>query len=131
LTIQFSNVTSGGTISVATIDPETVLSAPDPPAGFSLGDNPVYYEITPSEVVDVHRTCHRLLQLRRDHVHRIPPSASLRRDAGTVGRHHNSVDTATSTICGLTSSFSPFALAAGSSADGRLPRPDEVRSPAL
>ena len=118
VTIEFTNVTSTGTVSVATVDPEAA-AAPDPPAGFSLGDDPVYYEITPSP------------DLRFDGPIEVCFSYAGVTFAGVPRLLHyevalaswvditTSVDVVTTTVCGLTSSFSPFAIAASAlKADG-------------
>jgi len=112
LTIEFSNVTTGGTISVATIDPETVLSAPDPPAGFSLGDPPIYYEITPSESLTFTGPVTVCFSYAGITFTGFPRLLHYDETLAQWIDITTSVDTATSTICGLTSSFSPFALAA-------------------
>ena len=112
LTIEFSNVTSGGTISVATIDPETVLSAPDPPAGFSLGDNPVYYEITPSPGLTFTGPVTVCFSYAGITFAGFPRLLHYDEALAQWVDITTSVDAATMTICGLTSSFSPFALAA-------------------
>jgi len=62
ITIEFENVTNGGTISVVSTDPLADPDAPAPPAGFSLGDacllrNPAQRR------VDVHRAGHGVFQL--------------------------------------------------------------------
>jgi hypothetical protein len=48
VTVTFSEVTAGGQTTVATI-PNPI--DPPPPAGFALGDPPVYYEIDTQNVV--------------------------------------------------------------------------------
>jgi hypothetical protein len=114
LTIEFENVTSEGTISVATIDPATAPEEQALPSGFSLGDPPVYYEIIPSETLTFDgpvTVCFsyagvtfagepRLLHYDVDLMDWVDITAP------------DGVDTVAMTICGLTSSFSPFAMAA-------------------
>jgi hypothetical protein len=112
VTIEFTNVTSGGTISVATIDPETVLSAPEPPAGFSLGDDPVYYEITPSAGLTFTGPVEVCFSYAGVTFAGVPRLLHYDVDLASWIDITTSVDVATSTVCGLTSSFSPFAIAA-------------------
>ena len=112
ITLEFSNVTGGGTISVATIDPATVLSAPAPPAGFSLGDNPVYYEITPGPTLTFDgpvTVCFSYAGISFAGFPRLLHYDVVLESWVDIT---TTVDPATSTVCGLTSSFSPFALAA-------------------
>jgi len=111
VTIEFTNVTSGGTISVATIDPEAA-SAPDPPAGFSLGDHPIYYEITPSAELTFTGPVEVCFSYAGVTFAGVPRLLHYDTDLASWIDITTSVDTATSTVCGLTSSFSPFAIAA-------------------
>jgi hypothetical protein len=112
ITIEFTNITSVGQISVATIDPETVTTAPDPPAGFSLGDDPVYYEITPSPGLAFDgpvQVCFSYAGVTFSGFPRL-----LHYDvalASWVDITLQPVDTVNQIVCGLTSSFSPFAIA--------------------
>jgi hypothetical protein len=110
VTIAFSNVTGTGTVSVATIDPETVLAAPDPPAGFSLGDNPVYYEIASTATFDGPvEVCFNYAGVTFSGYPRL---LHYDTDLATWVDITTRIDTATTTVCGTTSSFSPFAVAA-------------------
>jgi hypothetical protein len=109
VTIAFSNVTSPGTVSVATIDPETVLAAPDPPAGFSLGDDPIYYEITSTATFEGPvEVCFGYAGIAFTG---FPRLLHYDEDLASWVDITTSVNEATTTICGLTSSFSPFAIA--------------------
>lgn len=110
VTLEFSNVTSGGTISVATVDPEAA-SAPDPPAGFSLGDPPVYYEITPSANLTFTGTVEVCFSYAGVTFAGVPRLLHYDTDLASWIDITRSLDTATSTVCGLTASFSPFAIA--------------------
>ena len=131
VTIEFTNVTSGGTISVATIDPATVLAAPDPPAGFSLGDNPVYYEITPSPGLTFDgpvTVCFSYAGVTFSGFPRL-----LHYDVALASWVDitTSVDAGTSTVCGLTSSFSPFVFAGSALAGVGFHRPIDPVAGAL
>ncbi|MGH9237191.1 MAG: putative Ig domain-containing protein [Vicinamibacterales bacterium] len=112
ITIEFENVTNGGTISVATIDPEIVESAPEPPAGFSLGDDPVYFEIVPSEELTFTGPVTVCFSYEGITFSGFPRLLHYDEGLMTWVDITTSVDTENQIICGLTSSFSPFVIAA-------------------
>jgi hypothetical protein len=111
VTIQFDTVTSEGETTLQLIDPSTAPEAPAPPAGFQLGDPPLYYEI------DTTATFTGPVTVCFDY-------AGVTFSSGTPRLLHfdedlqswvditSSLDEANSRICGITSSFSPFAIAA-------------------
>jgi hypothetical protein len=123
MTLEFTNVTGGGTISVATIDPATVLSAPDPPAGFSLGDNPVYYEITPSPTLTFDGPVTVCFSYAGVSFAGFPRLLHYDLALESWVDITTTVDVGTSTVCGLTSSFSPFSLAGSEVAGVGFHRP--------
>ena len=112
ITIEFENVTNGGTISVATIDPEIVESAPEPPAGFSLGDDPVYFEIVPSEGLTFTGPVTVCFSYAGITFSGFPRLLHYDDELMTWVDITASVDTGNEIICGLTASFSPFVIAA-------------------
>lgn len=111
VTMNFSNVSQGGTTAMNVIDPATAPLAQAPPSGFSLGDPATYYEVSTTAVFAGPVTmCFNY--------------AGVNFNGGTPRLFHyangawvditTSVDSATTTVCGVTSSFSPFALFASS-----------------
>jgi hypothetical protein len=106
VTIQFDTVSGAGSTTVQVIDP-AASGSPAPPDGFTLGDPPLYYEIhTTASFSGPLSVCFNY--------------GGISFGAGTPRLFHfeagawtditTSVDTATSTICGSTTSFSPFAI---------------------
>jgi len=106
LTLTFDSVQQGGVTSVAVVDPATAPAQQAPPAGFSLGTPPIYYDISTTAVFSNAVTvCFSY--------------AGVSFGTGTPRLFHfqngwaditTSVNTAASIICGRTSSFSPFAV---------------------
>ena len=105
--LTFGAVTQAGETSVTVIDPTTTPDAPLPPSGFVLGDPPIYYDIeTTATFTGEVTVCLNYT------------GATF--GAGTPRLFHftgsvwtditTSVDTVNNVICGLTSSFSPFAI---------------------
>ena len=111
VTIEFENVTTGGTISVATIDPEDP-SSPEPPSGFSLGDDPVYFEILPSPGLTFSGPVTVCFSYEGITFSGFPRLLHYDEELMTWVDITASVDTDMQIICGLTSSFSPFVIAA-------------------
>jgi len=107
ISLTFATVTAGGDTTVQTVDPTKTESAVTPPAGFSLGDPPVYYEIsTTAAFTGPVNVCFNYGGI-------IFPSGTPRLyhyDNGEWMDITTSVDPATTTICGTTMSFSPFAI---------------------
>ena len=106
------NVTNGGTISVESIDPEADPSAPEPPSGFALGDDPVYFEIVPSEGFTFTGPVEVCFSYGGITFSGFPRLLHYDEDLMTWVDITTSVDTVNQIICGLTSSFSPFVIAA-------------------
>jgi len=107
LELTFGSVTEAGATTVTVIDPATTPGAPPPPSGFALGDPPIYYHIeTTATFAGEVTVCLNYT------------GATF--GAGTPRLFHftggvwtditTSVDTVNNVICGLTSSFSPFAI---------------------
>jgi hypothetical protein len=106
LTLTFDSVQQGGVTSVSVVDPATAPAQQAPPAGFSLGTPPIYYDISTTAVFSNAVTvCFNY--------------GGVSFGAGTPRLFHyqngwvditTSVNTATSIICGRASSFSPFAV---------------------
>jgi hypothetical protein len=110
VTIQFDTVTSGGQTTLQMIDPATVPLAQAPPAGFTLGDPPLYYEIdTTATFTGPVTVCFNYGGVT--FASGTPRLLHYDEDLQSWIDITTSVDAATSTICGLTSSFSPFAIA--------------------
>ena len=106
VTIQFDTVSGAGSTTVQVIDP-AASGSPAPPAGFTLGDPPLYYEIeTTASFSGPVSVCFNY--------------GGISFGAGTPRLFHfeagawtditTSVDPVTSTICGTATSFSPFAI---------------------
>lgn len=111
VTILFDTVTVGGETTLQVIDPNSVPEGQTPPVGFALGDPPLYYEIqTTATFTGPVTVCFSYAGVTF-------PSGTprlLHFDAALASWVDitTSENPATSTICGLTSSFSPFAIAA-------------------
>jgi len=106
VTILFDTVSGAGSTTVQVIDP-TASESPAPPAGFTLGNPPLYYEIeTTASFTGPVSVCFNYGG--------ISFGASTPRlfhfEAGAWTDITTSVDTVTSTICGTATSFSPFAI---------------------
>ena len=112
VTIEFENVTNGGTISVVSIDPEADPSAPEPPSGFSLGDDPVYFEILPSPELTFTGPVEVCFSYEGITFSGFPRLLHYDEELMTWVDITTTVDTGAQIICGLTSSFSPFVIAA-------------------
>ncbi|MFH2132691.1 MAG: hypothetical protein ABIK68_20095 [bacterium] len=109
VSLTFSNVTQGGTTTLTTSD-----AGDPPPAGFQLGDPPLYYEIDTTAVFDGPvEVC-------------IDYSGVTFGDESQLALNHfenetwvnvtTSLDMNADIICGLVSSFSPFAIFQAASA---------------
>jgi hypothetical protein len=112
ITIEFENVTNGGEISVVSIDPEADPEAPEPPSGFSLGDDPVYFEIIPSEELTFTGPVTVCFSYEGITFSGFPRLLHYDEELETWVDITTSVDTENQIICGLTASFSPFVIAA-------------------
>jgi hypothetical protein len=110
VTIEFENVTNGGTISLVSIDPEADPSAPEPPGGFSLGDDPVYFELVPSGDLTFTGPVTVCFSYEGITFSGFPRLLHYDEELMTWVDITTSVDTDMQIICGLTSSFSPFVL---------------------
>jgi hypothetical protein len=110
-TITFDEVTEGGETTLQVVDPNTVADAPMPPAGFSLGDPPLYYEIdTTATFTGPVTVCFNYGGVT--FASGTPRLLHYDEDLQSWVDITTSVDLTATTICGLTSSFSPFAIAA-------------------
>ena len=107
VSMVFNTVTQPGVTTVTTVPAEGTESAP-PPAGFQLGNPPVYYEIeTTATFTGVVQVC-----IRYEDSH-FTNESTLRLLHWNGDRWEDittSHNTAANAICGLTTSFSPFAL---------------------
>jgi len=106
VTIQFGTVSAAGSTTVQSVDP-AASDSPAPPAGFTLGDPPLYYEIdTTASFSGPVSVCFNYGG--------ISFGASTPRlfhfEAGAWTDITTSIDTVSATICGTTTSFSPFAI---------------------
>jgi hypothetical protein len=106
VTISFADVTSSGETTLEIIDP-AATGSPAPPAGFSVGDPPLYYELqTTASFTGAVSVCFNY--------------AGISFGAGTPRLFHfeggvwmditTTVDTVNSMICGVTTSLSPFGI---------------------
>ena len=106
VTISFAEVTGSGETRLQVIDP-AATGSPAPPAGFSLGDPPLYYELqTTATFTGAVSVCFNY--------------AGISFGTGTPRLFHfeggawvditTTVDTINTMICGVTTSFSPFAI---------------------
>jgi hypothetical protein len=106
VTIAFDNVSAAGVTTLETIDP-TATGTPAPPAGFSLGDPPLYYELrTTASFTGTVSVCFNY--------------AGISFGTGTPRLFHveggawtditSTIDTANTILCGVATSFSPFGI---------------------
>jgi hypothetical protein len=106
MSMTFSSVSAAGATTVTAIDPAS-SAAQAPPSGFALGDPPAYFEIsTTASFAGPVTVCFNY--------------AGINFQQGTPRLFHftdgawvdvtTSVDSAATTVCGETTSFSPFAL---------------------
>ena len=108
VTITFEAVSGGGTTSLAIIPP---ASAPTLPPNFSVGDPATYYEVSAPAFSGQATLCFNYAGIdfgsnspRLLHYEDLNGNPEWK-DITT------SVDTATTTVCGVTTSFSPFTIA--------------------
>ncbi len=104
VTLTFGSVSAPGTTTVTT----SGTGAP-PTSGFRLGNPPVYYELHTTATFTNATVCitYDEAQFRNEGQIKL-----LHREAdGTWRDVTRSLDTAANTVCGLTSSFSPFLVA--------------------
>ncbi|PYI80331.1 MAG: hypothetical protein DME26_21780 [Verrucomicrobia bacterium] len=104
-TVTFTNVSTAGETAVT-----TTSSGPPPPAGFSLGDQPIYYDITTTALFTPPVT----VCITYDPAQFIDPNnvSLLHYEIDTwVEVTPISNDTVAHVICGQVSSLSPFAVA--------------------
>jgi len=105
--LTFGSVTGAGETTVNVIDPLTDPDAVPPPSGFTLGDSPIYYEIeTTASFTGPVEVCFNY--------------TGVDLGAGTPRLFHfvggvwtditTSLDVVNHIICGVTTSFSPFAI---------------------
>ena len=111
VTLEFSAITEAGETTLQTIDPTTAASAPALPSGFSLGNPPLYYEIdTTATFAGPVAVCFNYAGVT--FTDGTPRLLHFDEDLQSWVDITTSVNSTTSTICGITSSFSPFAIAA-------------------
>ena len=104
MTMTFDNVTTGGNTTVAVLDAET---SPPPPGGFQIGSQPLYYEIETTATFSGPVTiCFNYAGV--DFGGQTP--RLFHYVGGSWVDITTSVDAATTTLCGSTSSFSVFAI---------------------
>lgn len=103
--ITFSTVTADGTTTVT-----SSTSGPDVPAGFQVGDPPLFYDIATTAAFGGQiQVCVKYVE-----VDLTLPESSLRLlhfEAGAWVDITTSVDTGADRVCGITTSLSPFAIA--------------------
>lgn len=115
--LVFNEVTASGTVTVTT---ETVSSDADvePPANFSLGEPPIYYNITVSDGLTFEGSVQVCITYTEG---QFADEAGLTllhwEDGAWVELPGLVVDTVNRTVCALTTSFSPFAIAYMTSID--------------
>ena len=109
VTLSFTNVTSSGQTTVTTTNTTSVSA----PAGFVVGDIPIYYEITSTATFDGPvEVC-----FNYDESQVNGPESSLRvlhEENGEFVDRTVSLDTANNVICALVDSFSAFVVGLGS-----------------
>jgi len=106
VTIQFDTVSGAGSTTVQVIDPAG-SDSPAPPAGFTLGDPPLYYEIhTTASFSGPVSVCFNYAGISFG----TGTPRLFHFEAGAWTDITTSVDTAAMTICGTATSFSPFAI---------------------
>lgn len=109
LTLQFETVTQSGVTAVTPIDPATLSPTFQLPQGFSLGTPPLYYELRTTAAFD--GTITVCFDYGGVSLSGFPRLLHYETALGSWVDITTSVNVSTTTICGLTSSLSPFALA--------------------
>jgi cell wall-associated NlpC family hydrolase len=110
VSIRFETVTQSGVTAIAEIDPATVPAAQQLPSGFSLGDPPLYYEIQTTALFSGPVTV--CFNYAGSSVSGFPRLLHYEAALANWVDITTTVDTSAGVVCGLTSSFSPFAIAA-------------------
>ena len=110
VTITFETVTQSGVTAMAAIDPATVAAAQHLPPGFSLGEPPVYYDIQTTALFSGPVTV--CFNYAGSSFSGFPRLLHYEAALATWVDITTSADTSASVVCGLTASFSPFAVAA-------------------
>lgn len=106
MTMTFDNVTTGGETTVAVLDADT---SPAPPSGFQIGSQPLYYEISTYAVLAPNTSVTICFNYAGVDFGGQTPRLFHYVDGSWVDITI-SVDAATTTLCGRTSSFSSFAI---------------------
>lgn len=103
ISITFGDVTSGGTTSLTT----SSTGAP-PPAGFKIGNPPVYYDLSTTATFTGSATlCINYSGISYGNVSNLK---LFHYENGVWVDRTSSLDTSTNTICATVASFSPFAI---------------------
>jgi hypothetical protein len=121
VTLQFETVTQGGVTAVTTIDPANVPGALELPTGFSLGDPAFYFDIQTTASFEGPVTV--CFNYGGTTFSGFPRLLHYEVALGSWVDITTTVDTAATTICGLTASLSPFAVAASELAAAGFHRP--------
>jgi hypothetical protein len=107
LNVTFDNVATDGTTSVTILDPATALIVP--PTGYSIGSPAIYYDISTTAVRPQGSSATLCFNYAGIDFGGNTPRL-LHYEGGEWKDITTSVDTATTTVCGVTTSFSPFTI---------------------
>jgi hypothetical protein len=113
LSVTFDNVGTGGTTSVTLLDPESAPALP-PASGYSIGSPAIYYDISTTAALAPGSGATLCFDYSGIDFGGDTPRL-LHYEGGAWTDITTSVEAATTTVCGLTTSFSPFTIV-GSSA---------------
>jgi hypothetical protein len=106
VTISFADVTGSGETTLEVIDP-AATGSPAPPAGFSVGDPPLYYELqTTASFTGAVSVCFNYAGISFG----TGTARLFHFEGGGWMRITTTVDTVNTMMCGVTTSFSPFGI---------------------
>jgi hypothetical protein len=108
LTVTFDNVGTGGTTSVTLLDPVTAPALP-PASGYSIGSPAIYYDISTTAALAPGSGATLCFDYSGIDFGGDTPRL-LHYDGGAWKDITTSVEAATTTVCGSTTSFSPFTI---------------------
>ena len=108
LTVTFDSIDTGGTTSVTLLDPVTAPALP-PASGYSIGNPAIYYDVSTTAALAPGSGATLCFDYSGIDFGSDTPRL-LHYEGGAWTDITTSVDAATTTVCGLTTSFSPFTI---------------------